>query len=164
MTTHHRLDRFTIAPPLGRPFCTRLVTRERANVSPHTSESPADSVSPQTLVEFKTSQTRWAVPDRPDNIQRTAWRHAYALRFGRPPTVPRLVTLVRTKHPAIQTPTTRRDERAHERVFHRGKEGRTDIPPGLFRSNRGGCLCQVCEDEQDCRAWTGNADRPEHGR
>jgi putative RecB family exonuclease len=114
-----------------------------------------------TLIEFKTSQRRWAVSDLPDNVQLTAYSYAYALLFGRPPTALHLVNLIRTRNPVIETHTTARDTRDYERLFHLGKEVRRGIRAGVFIPNRGCWLCKDCEYERDCHEWSGNEDRQE---
>jgi putative RecB family exonuclease len=112
-----------------------------------------------SLVEFKTSQKRWAVTDLPDNIQLTAYSYAYELLFGRRPKELRLVNLVRTKAPVIETHITGRDANDYERLFFLGKEVRRGIQAGVFIPNRGCWMCRDCEYDQDCREWTGNDDR-----
>jgi putative RecB family exonuclease len=114
-----------------------------------------------TLVEFKTSQKRWAVTDLPDNIQLTAYSYAYELLFGRPPKELRLVNLVRTRNPVIEEHITGRNETDYERLFHLSKEVLKGIHASLFFPNRGCWLCRDCEYEQDCQEWTGNAELAE---
>jgi len=108
------------------------------------------------LVEFKTSQKRWAQSDLPDNVQLTAYSYAYELLFGRAPKQLRLVNLIRTKHPTIEMLTTGREQRDYERLFHLGKEVHRGIQASVFIPNRGCWLCKDCEYERDCQEWTGN--------
>ena len=114
-----------------------------------------------TLVEFKTSLRRWTLSDLPDNVQLTAYSYAYELLYGRPPKELRLVNLIRTRTPAIETHRTRREPSDYERLFYLGKEVRRGIQAGVFIPNRGCWLCKDCEYERDCHEWTGNDDRPE---
>ena len=114
-----------------------------------------------TVIEFKTSQKRWALADLPDNVQLTAYSYAYELLFGRAPKELRLVNLIRTKNPAIETHITGREKSDYERLFHVAKEVRVGIRAGVFIPNRGCWLCKDCEYDQDCREWTGNDDRHE---
>ena len=114
-----------------------------------------------TLIEFKTSQKRWMLSDLPDNVQLTAYSYAYELLYGRPPKELRLVNLIRTKHPTIETHVTGRETSDYERLFYLGKEIRRGIRGGVFIPNRGCWLCKDCEYDRDCREWTGNDDRQE---
>jgi putative RecB family exonuclease len=116
-----------------------------------------------TLIEFKTSLKRWTLSDLPDNVQLTAYSYAYELLFGRPPRELRLVNLIRTRTPAIETHQTRREPSDYERLFYLGKEVRRGIQAGVFIPNRGCWLCKDCEYERDCHEWTGNDDRQEGG-
>ncbi len=108
------------------------------------------------LVEFKTSQKSWSLADLPDNIQLTAYSYAFETLFGRPPKELRLVNLVRTKNPRIDTHVTDREKSDYERLFHLASEVRRAIETGVFIPNRGCWLCKDCEFEPDCRDWAGN--------
>jgi hypothetical protein len=76
--------------------------------------------------------------------------------FGHPPKELRLVNLVRTKNPKIETQITGREAADHERLFHLAKEMRKAIAADVFIPNRGCWLCRDCEYELDCREWSGN--------
>jgi len=112
-------------------------------------------------VEFKTAQRRWPLTDLPDNIQLTAYSYAYEHLAGRSPAALRLVTLVRTRTPAVETFRTTRGPRDYAHLFTLAREVRRGIRANLFLPNRGCWLCRDCEYDQPCRAWTGNAVPPE---
>lgn len=109
-----------------------------------------------TVVELKTSLRRWSPADLPDNLQLTAYSYAYQVLFGRPPRELRLVNLVRTKTPAMETHTSSRAPADHDRLVHISKEVLKGIRGSVFVPNRGCWLCRDCEYDQDCREWTGN--------
>lgn len=109
-----------------------------------------------TLDEFKASAKSWSLTDLPDNIQLTAYAYAFAKLFGKPPAELRLVNLVRTKTPKIETLMTDREPRDFERLFHLAKEVLKGIRSGVFIPNRGCWMCRDCEYDGDCREWTGN--------
>jgi putative RecB family exonuclease len=117
--------------------------------------------APDVPVEFKTTQKRWPTTDLPDNLQLTAYSYAYERLVGRAPTELRLVTLVRTRIPAIETYRTTRGPRDYQSLFALAREVRRGIRAGFFLPNRGCWLCRDCEYDQPCREWTGNAARPE---
>jgi putative RecB family exonuclease len=108
------------------------------------------------LVEFKVPQKTPPLADLPDNLQLTAYSYAYEMLFGGPPKEVRMVNLVRTKNPKIETQTTGRDKTDYERLFYLGKEVLKGIQAGVFIPNRGCWLCKDCEFDQDCREWAGN--------
>lgn len=114
-----------------------------------------------TVVEFKTSLKRWAVSELPDNLQLTAYSYAYEMLFGHPPRDVKLVNLVRTKSPVIETHITGRDAKDYERFFSLAKEVVRAVRAGIFFPNRGCWMCRDCEYDQDCREWTGNAEPSE---
>jgi hypothetical protein len=106
--------------------------------------------------ELKTSQKSWSLSDLPDNLQLTAYSYAYETLFGRPPKDLKVINLVRTKNPKVETLTTGREKKDYERLFYLAKEFLRGIRAGVFLPNRGCWMCKDCEYDQDCREWTGN--------
>lgn len=113
------------------------------------------------LVEFKSPQKAPPLENLPDHLQLTAYSYAYEMLFGHPPKELRLVNLVRTKNPKIDTQLTWRDQADYERLFNLGKEVLKGIRAGVFIPNRGCWLCKDCEYDQDCREWAGNEEVPD---
>ncbi|MFQ5801406.1 MAG: PD-(D/E)XK nuclease family protein [Candidatus Methylomirabilales bacterium] len=109
-----------------------------------------------TLVEFKVPQKTPSLADLPDHLQLSVYSYAYEMLFGRAPKELRLVNLVRTKNPKIETQITGRDEADYERLFNIAKEVLKGIRAGVFIPNRGCWLCKDCPFDQDCREWSGN--------
>src|SRR5262249_59992535 len=75
-----------------------------------------------TLVDFKNSARTMPSHDLPDNLQFTVYSWAYETLFGKPPKDIKLVNLVRTKTPKIETHTTGRERSDYIRLFAIGKE------------------------------------------
>lgn len=110
------------------------------------------------LVEFKTPQRTPPADAIADNLQLTAYAYAYETLFGKPPSTIRLVNLVKTKQPKIESQETDRGERDYVRLFSIAKEVIKGVRAGVFVPNRGCWLCSDCEFDTDCREWTGNED------
>ena len=106
--------------------------------------------------ELKTSLKSWSLADLPDNLQLTAYSYAYEVLFGRPTKDLKVINLVRTKQPKVQTLITGREKKDYERLFCLAKEFLRGIRAGVFIPNRGCWMCKDCEYDQDCREWTGN--------
>lgn len=109
-----------------------------------------------TVDEYKASAKSWSVADLPDNIQLTAYAYAFEKLYGKAPKELRLVNLVRTKMPKVETLTTGREQQDFERLFHLAKEVMKGIRSGVFIPNRGCWMCRDCEYAKDCEEWTGN--------
>lgn len=109
-----------------------------------------------TLVDFKNSARTMPIHDLPDNLQLTVYSWAYETLFGKPPKDVKLVNLVRTKSPKIETHITGREQGDYARLFAIGKEVLKAVEHEVFLPNRGCFMCKDCEYDQDCREWDGN--------
>ncbi len=109
-----------------------------------------------TVVEFKNSARTMPVNDLADNLQLTTYAWAYETLFGSPPKDVKLVNLVRTKEPKIQTHITGRDQSDYARLFNVSKEVVNGVESGVFIPNRSSWMCQDCEYRAECDAWDGN--------
>lgn len=108
------------------------------------------------VAELKSSQKSWSLADLPDNLQLTAYSYAYETLFGRPPKDLKVINLVRTKTPRVETLITGREKKDYERLFHLSNEVLKAVKAGIFLPNRGCWMCKDCEYVEDCLAWTGN--------
>ena len=109
-----------------------------------------------TLVDFKNSARTMPTHDLPDNLQFTVYAWAYETLFGKPPKDIKLVNLVRTKTPKIETHLTGREKSDFVRLFAIGKEVLKAIENNVFLPNRSCFMCKDCEYDTDCREWDGN--------
>jgi putative RecB family exonuclease len=109
-----------------------------------------------TIEEYKAPQKAPPLTDLPDNVQLTVYAYAYEKLFGQPSKEIRKISLVRTKAPRIDVQTTGRDTPDYVRLFALASEVLKGVRAGVFIPSRGCWLCIDCEDEQDCREWTGN--------
>ncbi len=108
------------------------------------------------VAELKSSQKSWSLADLPDNLQLTAYSYAYEVLFGRPARDVKLINLVRTKNPKVETLITGREKKDYERLFNLSKEVLKAVEAGVFIPNRGCWMCKDCEFQNDCLEWTGN--------
>ena len=111
-----------------------------------------------TLVDFKNSARAMPTHDLPDNLQLTVYSWAYERLFGKSPKDIKLVNLVRTKTPKIETHLTGREASDYVRLFAIGKEVLKAVEYEVFVPNRGCWACSGCEFDQDCREWDGNGE------
>lgn len=138
-------------------FQLPLVNPETGEVLPAPVRGYIDLVEADgTVTEFKNSARTMPVTDLPDNVQLTTYAWAYDTLFGKPPKDVKLVNLVRTKTPKIETHLTGREPKDYVRLFHLGKEVLHAAEQDVYLPNRGCWMCKSCEYEQDCREWTGN--------
>ena len=110
-----------------------------------------------TVVEFKNSAKTMPVNDLPDNLQLTTYSWAYETLFGTPPKDVKLVNLVRTKTPKIETHITGREPADYARLFNISKEVVNGVESGVFIPNRSCWMCKDCEYRAQCDRWGGNA-------
>jgi CRISPR/Cas system-associated exonuclease Cas4 (RecB family) len=136
------------------PFEIDLVDPETGEVMEHRLRGYFDLLLPEdTLVEIKTSARRFDEENLRRRIQLSAYAYTYRRMYGRDPTIT-VVTLLKTKKPAIEESTTPRTKEDDAFFVHLASEVARGIDAGAFPPNPG-IFCRDCEHQTSCAAWRG---------
>lgn len=107
-----------------------------------------------TIVEFKTSAQTMNQDDADNHLQLTIYSYAYAMLYGKPPKLLKVVNFVKNKKPKMIVLGTERNKADYQRLFYLSSEVQKGIRSKVFFP-RQSFMCKDCEYEQPCRAWGG---------
>ena len=109
----------------------------------------------ETITEIKTTASTLDIESLDTQFQLLAYDYAFQTKFMREPKGIKIVNLVKTKKPKIETREIVRPSRDHRWFFHTTKEAIRGIRQEVFFPNPT-FRCKECEFFGPCQNWQGN--------